>query len=395
MLRSLAVAALALALLLPAGAQQKSPDPEVAKYVERLLRSAPPPDDELLVTAEVLRIAGWTDEAQAARRFAERRLLAHVSGAAAPRYPTLGAALREEAQRGRAAAQELLEFRRRVLEGSIALLPADPAAPFTRSFRNESRAPIKAARAFIMGEGGLFLECEMEELTGGKDPIASGAVGPLRCYKREEEDAWRRLDNAMRPLMPDRVFTKASTTRLHFAAPGFVVTPDAVGPVTNVASEASARLERAAPVEKYVASLNPGAATKPESAPKPPPRTPEQMAADMLRVYLIAIGSPIALGLLVGVPIGARAARPAATARAVLVAVGVIAFFAIAVVGLPMFGGLNMGNLEGQVGAIFLGVGFLAGLVMAFLAWGLFATGLIIGGLFGTAFRKRGALPAT
>jgi hypothetical protein len=285
---ALVATTLLAAFLLPASAQQKSANPAVASYLDRLMQGAPPVDAELLVSSEILRLAGWTAEAQAARRLWERRGLEQALGTAGPMPATLAAALQAQAQREAGAAPEMLALRRAVLEKSIALLPGDPAAPFTRSFRNESRTPIKAVTAFVMREGGLFLECRMEEVTGGKDPVAAGGLGELRCIKRQEDDAWRRLDNALSPLMPDRVLTTFATTRIHFA-PDLVVTPSSVAPSRGVAEEANRRLAQAAPPES---------ASWPAPAPAPAPRAEPGAVRPASMLGSVHVESPFMQSLL-------------------------------------------------------------------------------------------------
>ena len=378
--------ALAAGLALFAGAAaatDPSDNPLVARHVEELL-AAPVPADmrELLVVAEQLRLAGST-RWPAALRLAERRALLAIAGKPAAAASTLEAALRADAEREHKAPRELADLRRGILQSSLTMMPNRPGDRFVRSFRNVSSTPLLGAHVFVMGDEGLFLAC-VRQVTAATSAISPGGVVELQCSQRGEKDAWQSLEEELRPLKPKRVPGEVAVTYLHFSPPGFVVRAGSAWGDDSVREQSSGRLARAAPPP-------PAPAADDVPPPAAPRRTPEQMEADMLRVYLIALGGPIALGLLVGLPIGARAARPAATARSALLAVAVIAFFAIAVVGLPMFGGLNTGNLEGQLGAIFLGVGFLAGLVLAFLAWGLFAIGVIAGGLFGTAFRKRRA----
>jgi hypothetical protein len=72
-----------------------------------------------------------------------------------------------------------------------------------------------------------------------------------------------------------------------------------------------------------------------------------------------------------------------------------LAFVAAGAAGLPQLGGHNLGNLEGQVGAIFAGFSLVATLIIAAALWAAFTLGMFIGGLTGTVFRKRPAPQAT
>lgn len=99
------------------------------------------------------------------------------------------------------------------------------------------------------------------------------------------------------------------------------------------------------------------------------------------------------LGLAIGLPIGARAAKPGTATSGVLVAAAAVALVAAAALSAGTFGGYfsSPGSMEGQVSMIIGGLGIIVVALVAAGLWACFAVGLFVGSLLGAVFRKRPA----
>jgi hypothetical protein len=357
-------AAACFLLTLAASAQQPSNSPKISpdsRYIQEMLLGPLSRDvDELVLQAQILKMAGEEDKGRALLAIAERLLLNGIVKMPVGALPaTLGEAITNE----QAQSPVLRDWQKSAIERSITWVPRPRGSdPRVQGFRNDTDVPLTYFQAAFVVEGKVLQYCGYPI---GSPELAPHAIGMETCGKSESmpvpADLHAQLED--RPGNPPPFFR---VTQISFAPGGYKI-GTARGSFADASDEARRVLARL-PAELL---LVPGPA-KPEPIPK--------AAQQNRRALMITTLASLAAGFVLGLLAGAVSRRPWRAYGVLLVLAGIAAVVALGAFMSQYAGGGWGGNIIVAMAALIV-VGshvLLAAIVIAWF-WTCFAVAAAIG----------------